>query len=138
MDVWPPQPRLMDVWPPGGACKRVDERSVMTLPQFWFAPLAYALLEPCERLAFTPNAIAGSLRLRIISCADVSNRGSCEWRGGGALSSPKLIDVWPPGGACKRVDERSVMTLPQFWFAPLAYALLEPCERLAFAPNDIS
>ena len=87
------------------------------------------------RPAFAPNTAAGSSRPRIISRAVESKRGSAAWRGGGALSSPKLICEWPPGGAWRRVDERSVMTLPQFWFAPLAYALLEPRMRPASPPN---
>ena len=40
----------------------------------------------------------------------------------GLLSSPKTMLERPPGGACTRVDGRSVMTLPQFWLAPLANA----------------
>jgi hypothetical protein len=33
----------------------------------------------------------------------------------------------PPGGALMRVELRPVITLPQFWFAPLAYAFDEIC-----------
>ena len=43
------------------------------------------------------------------------------WEVAPASSPPKmLIDVRPPGGAWRRVVERSVITLPQFWLLPLA------------------
>ena len=38
----------------------------------------------------------------------------------GQRSHPKEIDETPPGGACRRVLDRPVMTLPQFWFVPVA------------------
>ena len=48
--------------------------------------------------------------------------------GAGSLPQPSEKDVWPPGGACRRVVERSVMTLPQFWLEPFAKALLKRRE----------
>ena len=40
-----PQPIENEEAPPGGAATRVEERPVMTLPQFWLEPLAYAFME---------------------------------------------------------------------------------------------
>jgi len=40
------------------------------------------------------------------------------------------MEEWPPGGACRRVVGRSVITLPQFWSEPLAYALEDWCLPL--------
>ena len=51
--VAPPPPKADE--PPGGACRRVVERSEMKLPLFWLAPLAKALL-PCEEAVGPPNA----------------------------------------------------------------------------------
>ena len=70
----------------------------MTLPQFWFVPLAYLL----EEMA-APAAGAGHPKMR-----------EPAWE-------------VPPGGAWRRVVGRSVMTLPQFWSEPLAKAL-DDCD----------
>ena len=83
----------MEEPPPGGACRRVEERPVMTLPAFWLLPQANLLLDVAASAAGSP------------------------------LWSKMLKLLPPPGGACRRVDERPVMTLPQFWLEPLAKAL---------------
>jgi len=31
----------MELCPPGGACNRVEERSLIMLPQFWLLPFAH-------------------------------------------------------------------------------------------------
>ena len=85
----------------------------MTLPQFWLAPLAYELAET--------RAATGLLKL---ACPDAAGAPRI------ALSPPKLPPpkvIWlvPPGACATRVVERPVMTLPQFWLAPLAYELAE-------------
>jgi hypothetical protein len=70
----------------------------MKFPQFWLDPLANRLLD-------TPCAGAGAPPPKI-------NEPAVER---------------PPGGACKRVEERFEITLPQFWLAPLAKELEENC-----------
>ena len=49
---------------------------------------------------------------------------------------PNEICDRPPGGACTRVEERPVMTFPQFWLDPFAYRLelTEPLELLELLP----
>ena len=49
------------------------------------------------------------------------------------LPSAKQSVVLPPGGAWMRVVERPVMTLPLFWFVPLAYALADG-DAAVFSP----
>ena len=48
---------LKDECPPGGACSRVVDRSVRTLPVFWEDPDAKAL-DPCDPAVAPPNAKA--------------------------------------------------------------------------------
>jgi hypothetical protein len=43
---------------------------------------------------------------------------------------PKVIWETPPGGAWRRVLDRSVITLPQFWLLPFENLLLEVPLRL--------
>mmetsp|Transcript_17618 Transcript_17618/g.48364 ORF Transcript_17618/g.48364 Transcript_17618/m.48364 type:complete len:104 (-) Transcript_17618:1106-1417(-) len=50
--------------------------------------------------------------------------------GPGPTTHPKLICDPPPGGFATRVVLRSVMKLPQFWFAPEAYAFEELPDAL--------
>jgi len=40
---WASQPNMTCEWPPGGAWIRVEDRSVMTFPAFWFEPVAKRL-----------------------------------------------------------------------------------------------
>eukprot|EP00632_Arachnochrysis_sp_CCMP2950_P007159 CAMPEP_0185706714 /NCGR_PEP_ID=MMETSP1164-20130828/22370_1 /TAXON_ID=1104430 /ORGANISM="Chrysoreinhardia sp, Strain CCMP2950" /LENGTH=154 /DNA_ID=CAMNT_0028374127 /DNA_START=224 /DNA_END=685 /DNA_ORIENTATION=+ len=143
----------MEDLPPGGAWSLVVERSVMTLPQFWFAPFAKALLETPPPGAGGPLSSVGTGGATFVStgasggparaasgAAWVCAAGGAPRQSGAAVtwapsaawtaaflspSHASEIDDAPPGGAWSRVVERSVMTLPQFWFAPLANALLE-------------
>ena len=95
--VPPPKIRLpASEEPPGGACNRVEDLSVITFPQFWLLPEAKRLLE--------------------IGLSETTEL------------PPKIrlpMEDFPPGGACNRVEERSEITLPQFWLALEAKALLE-------------
>mmetsp|Transcript_39201 Transcript_39201/g.110816 ORF Transcript_39201/g.110816 Transcript_39201/m.110816 type:complete len:239 (-) Transcript_39201:18-734(-) len=84
-------PSVMVDFPPGGAWRNVVGRSVRTLPQFWFAPCAKRFAETDPPATATP-----------------------------AGSNARLSDEFPPGGACRPVVERSVITLPQFWLLPCA------------------
>jgi hypothetical protein len=105
--------KLIEERPPGGACTRVEGRSVMTLPQFWLAPLEYAL-EVWVRLAgaLALALAAGAMLVLVLTFI-------------GSTYEPKLIWERPPAGACTRVEGRSVRTLPQFWLAPFEYLLEE-------------
>ena len=89
----------------------------MTFPQFWFAPDAYALDDvprgPVRLTGFAMGAAYAEAMgaARATLCAEEVVIGAEE--------PPKMLNCWrPPGGAWMRVVERSVMTLPQFWFAP--------------------
>ena len=72
--------------PPGGACTRVDGRSVMTLPQFWFEPLEN-LFDETPRLAAAALGAALAAGMLVLVLAFIGS------------GPPKLIDVWPPAGA---------------------------------------
>jgi hypothetical protein len=104
--------------PPGGAWIPVVGLSVRKLPQFWFEPLAKAFDEtlPC----FGVPAWA------VLPGEDFSGGDGLSEGEAGLGTSPASIPNWmlerPPGGASTPVLGRSVNTLPQFWFEPLAKA----------------
>ena len=127
------------IWdiPPGGATTRVEGRSVSTFPQFWLAPLAYRF-EDCA-FATAPKAccccgatiLAGAFASLPPMDRDDwlgSRRRTFSFTGMDVVSSlpqPRLNVEPPPGGAWILVEERPVITLPQFWLAPFAYAFME-------------
>lgn len=80
-------PRQMELLPPGGSCMQVDGRSDSTLPVFWLLPQAKALEDTA--------GVAAALFAQ--------------------LSEPRQMVEWPPGGACKAVEGRSVSLFPLFW-----------------------
>lgn len=105
----------------------------MTLPVFWLAPLA-------QRFDDTFSALSGATTGVLLGCAGGVLLGDCvlptapvagvSWTTttsaffwamlAGGKSSPKQIEDLPPGAKCKRVDGRSEITLPVFWFEPFA------------------
>mmetsp|Transcript_16053 Transcript_16053/g.45419 ORF Transcript_16053/g.45419 Transcript_16053/m.45419 type:complete len:208 (+) Transcript_16053:506-1129(+) len=91
-----PNTPAISLRPPGGACRRVVERSEMKLPAFMLAPLANLLLE------------TGSAELELEP-----------------PESRSAMLLLPPGAACRRVVERSEMKFPAFMFEPLANLLLD-------------
>ena len=128
-------PNMMLDWPPGGAWRRVEERSLRTLPQFWLAPLANLLEDSwmAPMLATPPACCCCWTGAACWAGAACCWAGATYWRTpprppvGAGASPPKVRpqpkEEAPPGGAWRRVVERSVRTLPQFWLAPLEKAL---------------
>ena len=93
---------------------RVVLRSVMMLPQFWLEPEANRL----DDTAFFVATGAAGAALCVVVAFNATGAGAAGLAAGSLL--PKEIWDLPPGGACTRVELRPVMTLPQFWLAPLA------------------
>jgi hypothetical protein len=120
-------PIVKELLPPGGRWTRVDGRSVRTLPLFWFEPDAYAF-EDVPRAAFGgATRAAAALTVAASGAAGRAASAAGTATGDGAVDAapppPKrLRELLPPGGAWIRVDERSVITLPLFWFEPDAKA----------------
>ena len=114
---------MIDDLPPGGAWMRVEDRSVMTFPAFWFEPVAN-LFEDVPRVVFCTGAGADARTFVLDVSVNVRPVLLLLYCWAGLLSEklppPKEICERPPGGAWIRVDERFVITLPAFWFEPLA------------------
>lgn len=119
----------MALRPPGGASTRVVARSEMKLPLFWL---------PLEAQAFEDTAPLVTVLVVVVVVVmfdDVfSETGRVlllVWwakRSSAAAGSPKEMEEWPPGGAWRRVEERSEMKLPLFWLSLRAQVLEEGAE----------
>lgn len=96
----------------------------MTLPQFWLAPLENEL-DDWERLAGAALALAAARGTLVLVVVCIG------------FAEPKMIWECPPAGAWIRVEDRPVITLPQFCFAPLENLLEDTTGAGPLAPKLI-
>ncbi len=119
----------MALRPPGGARTRVVERSEIKLPLFWFPLEAQAFEDTDPLLTDLEVAVGGAMFEDVFS--ETGRLLLLVWwakRSSAAAGSPKENEEWPPGGAWRRVEERSEMKLPLFWLSLRAQVLDEGAE----------
>ena len=130
----------MALRPPGGASTRVVARSEMKLPLFWL-PLEAQALEDTEPLLTVLVVPVGAEMFEVVFSETARVLLLAWWakRSSAAAGSPKEMEEWPPGGACRRVEERSEMKLPLFWLSLRAQVLEEGAAVCAppISPKEI-
>ena len=98
----------------------------MKLPLFWLPLEAHAFEDTAPLLTIFVVVVVVVIFDEVFS--ETGRVDLFAWwakRSSAAAGSPKEMEEWPPGGAWRRVEERSEMKLPLFWLSLRAQVLDE-------------